>query len=423
MSENQIQSTVQSPQQSAIKDAKQQELAPLLPQGFGGKIILMVVPKESGVHHHRIIEPLDLLMEKYPDEYFVIRVDDLDFAIGTYSDLLTYVDIVYCSRFISHYRTQKSMVDLLHKNGVAVIVDTDDSWDIDATHVMHQAWSRDVHRDRNGNVVSDGNTMKKWKESVIVADIVIVTNEQLKEKASRLNDNVHIVRNALNHKRTDMTIVKHPDANDKIVFGYLGSPTHQRDVQRLGLGFNALYSQYKDRFNVVLGGDMRKKKETQELMKTLKRGQTIVGVEVFNKYVRTFNGGSHTEHSNFSTFPYTDVNAYMAYYNMINVSLVPLEKSNFNMYKSELKMIEAASMGCLMMVSDVMPYSPFLNNDIAVVVKDDHKPEKVWKKAMVDLIENPDEYLPRIVNAMKWFNDNYKLEDVNELRKEIIDNL
>jgi hypothetical protein len=93
------------------------------------------------------------------------------------------------------------------------------------------------------------------------------------------------------------------------------------------------------------------------------------------------------------------------------------------MYKSELKMIEAASMGCLMMVSDVMPYSPFLNEDIAVVVKDDHKPEKVWRKAMVDLIENPDEYLPRIVNAMKWFNDNYKLEDVNELRKDIIDNL
>lgn len=416
-------SSVPLPQQNAIESAKQMEFAPLIPESFKGKIILMVIPKESGVHHHRLIEPLELLMNTYPDEYFVVSVQDLDFAISTYPDLLTYVDVVYCSRFISHYRTQKSMVDLLHANGVSVIVDTDDSWDIDATHVMHQAWSRDLFKDKDGNIVSDGNTLKKWKESVIVADVVIVTNEQLKQKAQRLNDNVYVVGNALNDARKDMVIAKHPDTENKIVFGYLGSPTHQRDVKRLELGFNFLYNRHKDKFNVVLGGDVRKSAKTKEMMSKLKKGQTIVGVEVFKKYVRAFNGGSQSEHDNFSTMPYYDVNTYMSYYNLINVSLVPLEKSNFNMYKSELKMIEAASMGCLMMVSDTMPYSPFLNDDIAVVVKDSHKPEKAWKKALVNVVENPDEYLPRIVKAMQWYNDNYKLSDVNEKRRQIIDQL
>lgn len=395
-----IPSSVISPQQSATKNVSQQEFAPLIPKGFNGKIILMIVPKHNGVLYHRLTAPLNHLQRNNPDDYFIVEVEDLDYAVATYPDLLENVDVAYFSRTISYFQKIERVVAMLHKFGVRVIVDTDDTWRLDGTHSLFRMWKK--------GKTADGNFFDTWKQSLVYADDVVVTNEQLKEQCLKLNDNVHIVPNALDTDIKQLKIAKTNDANNKVMFGYLGSPTHERDVKPLGRAFNILYhgNDTKDKFGVVLGGDMREKHGNKDTL----------GVRAFNNYMKVFNGDSSKIYPNFETFPYMPVESYMTFYNSINVSLIPLAKSEFNMYKSELKMIEAAAMGCLIVVSDVMPYSPFIDENMCVRVgKDKH-----WPKVMKDIVLNPNEYFPRIIAASNWFNENRTMDVVNEKRKAII---
>lgn len=414
--ENASQQGSVQPKEGATKSPK--NFAEVIPEGFNGTVILSVYMKLNGVAYHRVAAPLHHLERNYPDKYFVVHVDDLDMAIATYEDMLMYVDVAYITRTISQYRKQQSMVDMLHKNGVAVIVDNDDYWNIGPTHIMHKMWSKDHLYDRKGNMLSDGNSLTKWKASLMAADAVITTNSQLMEKTLKFNENVYVVPNALDSSDRQMNVLKTPEAANKVVFGYLGSPTHKRDVSVLGYAFNRLYnSDLKDRFSVVLGGDMR---NTQE---NIEAGGKTLGSLTFESYVKTFNGDSKSEHSNFSTYPYSPVTTYMQFYNFINVSLVPLERSEFNMYKSELKMIEAAAMGCLCVCSNTLPYSEFYGDDFAVFVDDGYKGHKQWDKVLRDIVERPEDYFAKVVKAREWYLENRTLDVVNEKRKQVIDSL
>lgn len=404
------------PKEEATKSPK--NFAEIIPEGFTGSVILSVYTKLNGVAYHRVAAPLHHLERNHPDKYFIVHVEDLDMAIATYEDMLMYVDLVYITRTISLYRKQQSMVDMLHKNGIPVIVDNDDYWNIGATHIMHKMWSNDYIKDRKGNILSDGNSLSKWKASLLAADVVITTNEQLREKTLKFNENVYVVPNALDSSDRQMNVLKSPEAASKVVFGYLGSPTHKKDVSILGYGFNRLYnSNLKDRFSVVLGGDMRNSEEN------VKAGGNTLGAMTFESYVKTFNGDSSSIHSNFSTYPYSPVTTYMQFYNFINVSLVPLERNEFNMYKSELKMIEAAAMGCLCVCSNTLPYSEFYEDDFAVFVEDKHKGNKQWEKVLRDIVERPEDYFAKVVKAKEWYLANRTLDVVNEKRKQIIDGL
>ena len=59
-----------------------------------------------------------------------------------------------------------------------------------------------------------------------------------------------------------------------------------------------------------------------------------------------------------------NVSEYGSLYEEVDVSLIPLQHGTFTSMKSELKMVEAGATGCAAIVSDVMPYSPYLKHGV-----------------------------------------------------------
>lgn len=393
---------------SVMKDVKQKTFAQHLPKDFKGKAILTVVPKLNGVYWHRVVSPLEHIAANNPDEYHIFQVPSLEAFLYEYPDALQYISLIYVSRGFAMFTSHKQLKRTISKSGVPIVVDNDDYWDVGSTHVMHKVWKHQK--------THDGTFVDSWKAAIEVADEVVVTNEQLASKCRLLNSNVTVIRNAIDNSLPYAVLNKTNSARSFPVFGYLGSVTHERDIRPLRGALNMLYNQNetKERFAVLLGGDVRDKhKDVIE-----KFGRDTIGNEAFSKYITIFSDRNEYR-ENFGTMPYMDARAYLQFYNHVNISLIPLEVNNFNQYKSELKLIEASAMGCLSIVSDVMPYSPFINDDLFIRVKRD----KDWHKVMKDVVVNFQSYVPMIERSYNWFLQNYTMDVVNVERKKLIDRL
>jgi len=265
--------------------------------------ILGITQKHSGVGWHRIMMPLTHMKKDYCLITDVLNEEVLENGF----------DIVVINRMLNIEIEQ--IEKWKAKYNFKLVIDNDDYWKLDATHVLYQRY-------QNGDIAN------KITNFLRLGDITTVTHERLAEEVYKYNRNVHIIPNALPYGDEQYLDKKIP--SDIIRLFWSGSDTHQHDLKIL--------KEPVKRFNNLP-------------LKMVMAG--YVDNNVWDTMAYYFSAGRKLDTK---IYRYNDVTRYMEAYGDSDISLIPLVDSKFNGMKSNLKILETAAKMNPAIVSDVNPY-------------------------------------------------------------------
>jgi len=334
------------------------------------KILIVVYPKTGGCQFYRQIHAHELL-ERYPDFEISYKYD---YTFVSSEEFKKYHLIQFHKNFVS-----PEILIKLKVWGVKTVVDFDDYWYLPYNHLSFLHYKK-------------RNQPFRFIEIIKQADYLSVTTELLAKEVKKHNPNVFIFPNTLSHNCPQLYPIEID--NKDLRFGYLGGSCHLPDIELLR-GLNNKLSNSGLKYSLNLFGYKHD--------------------SVYYDYagVLTDNGRFTDNLTLYSSLP---VPEYLHYYNMIDVSLVPLIPNKFNSLKSELKLFEASIFKKAVIASNVPPYKPFLRNKINCLVSEFRAD---WFKNIKYLIKNPDaakDYGKQLNHDMqKHFN----YEKITKYRAEI----
>ncbi len=373
------------------------------------------------------MDPYTFIGEKFADDVHV----DLTFNAEDKDETFFGYDIVVFHTFIhqTNHESNVNRIKWLQQQGIKVIMDIDDLWFVDQRHPMY-------HQIKNSKIGEMKVEMMKLVDYVTTTTPIFA-----KTIKDRLNiTNILIFPNAVNDEEPQFQ--PNPTKSDKIRFGWLGGSSHLHDIELMSQGISTTHNSFKDKVQFVLCGfDLRGKVTEIDKNTGQQRQRDIQPLEtVWYKYERFFTDDykvlSNEYKSYLNTFaptPYDDVNqpyrrrwtqditTYANNYNMFDVSLAPLVESDFNVNKSQLKVIEAGFHKKAIIASETNPYlldlvnavdnGNFNNNGNALLVnpKRNHKD---WAKQMKRLIENPNMIEDLGNRLYETVKDTYSLRNV-----------
>jgi glycosyltransferase involved in cell wall biosynthesis len=392
------------------------------------KIKILAIPSDKhGVGKFRIMDPYTFIGEKFADDVHV----DLTFNAEDNDETFLGYDIVVFHTFI-HQTTHESNVNRikwLRQQGIKVIMDIDDLWFVDQRHPMY-------HQIKNSKIGEMKVEMMKLVDYVTTTTPIFA-----KTIKDRLNiNNILIFPNAVNDEEPQFQ--PNPTKSDKVRFGWLGGSSHLHDIELMSQGISTTHNSFKDKVQFVLCGfDLRGKVTEIDKDNGQQRQRNIQPLEtVWYRYERFFTDDYKVLSDEYKSYlnsfvqtPYDDVNqpyrrrwtqditTYANNYNMFDVSLAPLAESDFNINKSQLKVIEAGFHKKAIIASETNPYlldlvnavdnGNFNSNGNALLVnpKRNHKD---WAKQMKRLIENPNMIEDLGNRLYETVKDTYSLRNV-----------
>jgi hypothetical protein len=275
----------------------------------------------SAVTYHRLAMPFAMIRHfGQLDVHFAITQPDIEKV-----NAKDY-DAIVISRFL-RYNT-KLLVEC-KKHGTKLIVDNDDFWSIPKHNPAYKMYRKHA-KDAVINAIKH-------------ATRVITTTPQLAEKTKELNPNVYVCPNALDLEEPQWNAkAAHP-----FTIGYVTGSSHLYDVKLLE---NQLSNVLKrNQCNFLLAG--------------------YAPMERISQMMEYYITGEKERPTWFYIGEGVNVLNYGKYYAFMDAVIAPLEKTSFNKYKSELKIIEAAAYRLPIFVSAVEPYTNHRNNKGVIFVE------------------------------------------------------
>jgi hypothetical protein len=270
--------------------------------------ILAITSKQSGVGYHRIMMPLVNMKKDY-----CLITDTL--SEETFEGKF---DIVVMNRMLANIKPEQ-MIEWRKKYGFKLVVDNDDYWHLEPSHILYQDY-----------------ILKKIPEQIInwiqIADLCTCTHDRLAEEIYKHNTNVEILPNAIPYGEEQFIIDKKP--SDLIRLFWSGSGTHGKDLE-------------------ILRNPM---KRINFPVRTIIAGYNEGEKHIWDNMICAFTNGLKLKPT---IYNYNPVTEYMAAYCDSDISLIPLVDSKFNSMKSNLKVLETASKKNPAIVSNVHPYKGF----------------------------------------------------------------
>lgn len=392
------------------------------------KIRILAIPSDShGVGKYRVLDPFKFIGNNHSEDVhvdIVMNLEDDDKVFDNY-------DIVLFHSFIHmvSYERNLERIEWLKKQGIKVIMDIDDFWNVDQRHPMYE------------QIKKQGIAEKKVGFLKAVDYITCTTEFFANEIKKRLGvKNVLVFPNAVDE--TEPQFQSNPLKSDKVRFGWLGGSSHLYDIELMKSGIESVQNEYKDKTQFVLCGfDLRgsvheiNKTTGQVTQRPIQPHETV-----WSKYEQIFTSGYKVLDNNYKNFllsyvqsdypsmdvPYVrrwtqDITKYALNYNYFDVSLAPLVESHFNSCKSQLKVIEAGFHKKAIIASETMPYNldltsaidegKFNSNGNALLVSA-RKNHKDWAKHMKRLIDNPNMIEDLGNRLYETVKDKYSLKTV-----------
>lgn len=371
------------------------------------KKILIFTPTNDGVSYHRLITPFKKLQEQYPEE-FQIKFLNKDTTRQECFELSKKYNFLIFNRLFP-----VDLIDEIKKNGCKVICDVDDYWELGINHPLYTTYKLN-------------NTGNKIKDSIIHSDYITTTTEYLANKIKNINPNVTIFPNAVVFKSY------HID-NQKVRFGIIGSSSHTEDMNLLVGIANQLDSETLSKIQFVLCGFDKGETIYYDNDGKQNRVQTPWEDVCWVKWEKSFTDDYRTLSPEYADFlkkylevdykeenePYKriwtkDTNTYNFMFDEIDCLLIPLIDNEFNRCKSPLKLAEAASKEVGVLCSDVLPYSPYLNEYQRINVR---KGVRGFVQGIKRYLKSEDRsvYIPS--------KELFKIENITEERKKWFDSI
>jgi len=400
--------------------------------------ILVAPGDNAGSGKYRCVDPHIKLQELFPNDFFVEINNAVDFSDFTY---LKQFSAVFIHRVPQHnYKDAINIITNLKKLGIKVIIDIDDYWHLDPSHGLYEQVKRE------GIPQISINCLK-------LADLVVVPTSILANEVKQFNQNVVVLANALDP--TEEQFKSKPSESEKLRIGWLGGSSHIKDLELIK-GISSI-GEYNNKSQIVLCGfDTRgsvrqidpKTGQVQErqmnptetvwFMYELFMTDNYRMLESYPDYVKFLVQFKEDKFFDDSNMPYRrvwtkSINQYAKNYNLFDVSLAPLVDNKFNLYKSQLKVIEAGFHKKAIIAQNYGPYTIDLVSAIKsggeidpngnCLLVDPSKNHKQWQKYVKRLIDNPQMVKDLGEKLYETIKDKYNLNNVTKTRGEIYLNL
>jgi glycosyltransferase involved in cell wall biosynthesis len=264
--------------------------------------------------------------------------------------------------------------ELKEKYGFKTCVDVDDYWHLDDHHILYSDYE-------------ENQFAKQQIDHMHNADIVLTTNERLAEAIRPFNKNVHICPNAIPHQG-QFDIEREPHYLTRLF--WQGSVTHRKDIEILERPIHQL-SNIAGKIKMIMAGYHDSEPE-------------------WTAAALIYTAG--TKHQ-YKLIPGTPVTQYYAAYKEADICLVPLVKSKFNGYKSNLKVLEAANMGLPVIASQVDPY---LNMPLLYA-----KCGSDWVKHITRLVDSKKRRKEAGAELKEFCDKHFNFHKINNESKQILE--
>ena len=398
-----------------------------------GKIKIMVVPSDrAGVGFFRSLEPHLFLKNKWDDE---VEVDIYyDFAhLQNFQEVIKDYDILH---FHKNLDPKGVMAKMASDMGVLVIGDIDDNWNLGDYHPM-----------------SFIAKTEKWYENILAnlrnADVISTTTPLFAQQIKRCGmPNVMVIPNALS--QYEAQFIPHTTKSKRLRFGFICGSSHLHDMKLFEDCVKKLPQETLDKIQIVLCGfDTRgntittdpatKKKIVTpirpeqsvwcEYEKIVTNNYSIIKDEDYIKYLKTYQ--QLEDYPNVEDQPYRriwnkPINEYATLYNYIDVLLAPIKPCDFNLVKSQLKVIEAGWFGKAFIGSNFGPYTldtkQFYEKNGGInplgnaLLVDVGKDSKQWAKYIKRLADNPQDVMQLGFALHQEIVPKYNIEQITEYR-------
>lgn len=398
-------------------------------------IKILVVPSDNvgGVGFFRSTQPHKELEKEFPD-LFSVTIDM--HPVWENLEYFKQFDIIHIHKGL--FSNMGSFIKALYffkDNNITTIMDIDDHWKLNRHHPQYTSHVQ-YHID---DII---------KENLKFFDYVTTTTELFADEIRKFNKNVYVFPNAIDPTDKRFAVNKKP--SDKIRIGMIMGSSHEHDMAIMGSFINKLPQSVLDKVQFVLCGfDLRGKMKIinrdngNVTERDLKPMETVwyryekqmtdnynIVSEDYKKFLHMFIPNlqfPNVDNEGYKRCWTKDMNHYYEHYSEVDVLLAPLEVSDFNKVKSQLKVIECCFSDTAIIASDFGPYTLDLVNAIGkggvinpegnALLVDENKNHKDWVKYIKKVVEDP-ELLKQLKENIGKLKDRFDLRNVTKDRAE-----
>lgn len=399
------------------------------------KIKILVVPSDrTGVSYFRSTVPHIKLEEYYPKEFHI----DIDYEPELNNDkFLKQYDIIHYHRTLGGYENIENLLNRCDDLGIVTIMDIDDHW---SPGPNHPAW----------DIIKTNELDKKIVNNLKLSRNITTTTSIFAEKMKHLNKNIFVIPNAID--TSEKQYQSNTEKSDRVRIGWLGGSSHLKDLEIL----NNVVSSFKssglmDKVQFVLCGyDLRgtmtmiDRETGQQKQRPIKPKESV-----WYKYEKIFTDDYNSVSEEYKNFllefkdeeypdvmnePYRRVwtkpiTSYASNYDLFDISLAPLVQSDFNLVKSQLKVIESGFHKKAIVAQDFGSYKIDINNSYEKggtynengngILIPENKNHKFWFKHLKNLVLNPKLIDTLGNNLYNTVNGTYDMKSVCNDRKNL----
>jgi len=272
----------------------------------------------------------------------------------------------------------KRLVQSISKSGARLFVDTDDAFgDLDPTHPQY-----DLQKQRSEALdYVIGHAEEVW-----------VSTPKLEQNYVDIAKRTKVVYNTIDRNvwsRYAQKKVDHVEPGSILKMIYMGTATHSGDFAMILPALEALHEKYPGQFQL-----------------------TVVGVAT-----NLENSYPWIEVRKPTSALYPDFIDWLNQQEQFDVGLSPLENSNFNQSKSDIKCLDYLACGIHPVVSDVEPYA---NSELDGLITRVSNTKDAWLKELESIIEHKKEYrLHRESHVLKGYEYIEKKRQADQAAKAI----
>lgn len=376
---------------------------------------------EGGVSKYRLVEPHIELQNLTPKWKVSIGKEKL-FAD---KELMEQQNIIYIHSSLSQNDEYLRGVYHYTDKGAKLIVDIDDYMHLDPRSPIYK------FSQLNKEPQKIINLLKK-------ADACVTTTKFLAGEVKKYNKNVFILPNAISD--TDNQFKPKPIESERVRIMWSGGSSHIHDIKLLRGVSGYLYNTYNhNKIQTLLAGFNTKVKDisTNTMKDSIKDNVWLDYEKIFTnnydikdksylKYLlryKEMEWKGDYDKQEYRRIWTKGLEKYGKCYNHSDICLAPLENSQFNKFKSQLKIIEAGFHKKPIIVSEIEPYLiDIIDNKNGLIVPK-KKGHKLWKKYLHKLIESS-AMREDLGNALyETVYNTYRLDIVTKHRKQLYESL
>lgn len=387
--------------------------------------ILVICSDMDGVGKYRLLDPHLTMNDPEIDIEIRFLVDGT--LNLTYEPYTSQFNIIFYNKTLPFAKREffDRFMEIVKKHNIKLIYDIDDYFILTSSHLNYKQW-----KDSGNKEVTEANLK--------LADAVITTTPIYQEFLKQYNDNVHVVENGFNSKEQQYQSQKR-HLNDRTKFIWSGGISHMPDISLLRRSIENLDKDFLNKSQLFMCGYDLRMRTPQGVLKADPRSNewtrfedvfTNKGKWIDNDYRIFLNKYDDTDYGYSDEFkdvfyqrvwtkPISVFAENLGLYSN-SVSLAPLKSnSTFNLYKSQLKVVEAGAHGTPIILSK---YGPYLLDDIekngfGFEIREDDP--MGWYEKMKWFVDNSGEIKVMGDRLKEYVYDNYEIQILNKKRAQI----